>query len=215
MESEREEAARKLAEEYAKPEYWWQSFGNDWLDNFYEVDIPDQSYNLWLISPSTLIFLSLLLILLLTCWWHMTKLKRRVREYRRVALNLLAEVETSVEQPMSDYTSLRKVPLLLKHCCLFLGGNKVAALVDAEFYLYMKACLNSNVGTESKSVFMSQQDLKDIFSWSYIEDTSLAQLEHSKTQELLQKTRYWLEHHEVALALSSADEIQEARYDCS
>ena len=79
MESEREEAARKLAEEYAKPEYWWQGFGNDWLDNFYEVALPEQSYNLWLINPGALIFLSLVFILVLICGWHVTKLKRSVK----------------------------------------------------------------------------------------------------------------------------------------
>jgi len=215
MESEREEAAQKLVEEYAKPEYWWQSFGNDWLDHFYEIAIPEQSYNLWLINPGALIFLSLLMILLLTYWWHMTKLKRRLLEYRRVALDLLTEVEASMMQPIPDYNSLRKVPLLIKHCCLFIGGNKVAALVDNEFYLYMKACLNSNVGAESKNIFLSPQDLQDIFSWGYIEDTSLAQLECSKTQTLLLKIRYWLEHHEISLALTAAEQVQESLYDRS
>lgn len=178
-----------------RPEYWFQGFGNDWLENFYELDsistqLPS-GIDMYLPSQWGGWVLALLLILLVIKALLVSRLERRLNVYRQEACEELAVFRLDVEK--GRFESLAKLPTLLTRCLLVFNERADLTFVDArEKSAYLNSLLPKKAVDQKR--LMTESDILFLDKLRFTK--SVAEEDKSHILLVLSRFEYWLNWHQ-------------------
>ncbi len=178
-----------------KPDYWFQGFGNDWLEHFYELDsIVEQlplDWRAYIPSQWGVWVLLVLFTLLLLRIYYLHLLKQQLNAYRREAAQQLAKISNDLERGKLEST--RELPLLFKRCLLvFSERSYVSGLTESEQLKYMNSLLPKR--KRAAELLLNDQDLPLLEQLAYQND--LDGISPLQLENLIFRFRHWLRWHD-------------------
>lgn len=178
-----------------KPDYWFQGFGNDWLEHFYELDSIAEKLPLdwkaYIPSQWGVLVLLVLLVLLLLRIYSLRRLRQQLNAYRLEATQTLAEISNDLEKGRLEST--RELPLLFKRCLLvFSERSYLSGLTESEQLEYMNSLLPQK--KRAAELVLGDQDLPLLEQLRYQND--LEGICPLQLENLIFRFGYWLRWHE-------------------
>lgn len=177
-----------------KPEYWFQGFGNDWLENFYELDsVAEQlpsGIEMYIPTQWGLLVLALLLLMFLGKVFIVARLERQLNTYRHEASELLVSVKLDLDQ--NQLQSLALVPEILSRCLLVFNERADLANLDVKQKVtYLNSMLP--VKTNKKDNLIDEEDIHFLESIRFKKTA----VDHDKRRAnlVLSRVEYWLNEH--------------------
>ncbi len=185
-----------------KPGFWQPGFGNDWLENFYELPglVEPGVWQLLSLSSRACLILGLLLVLVLVRRWHLRRLQQGLDVYRQQALDELADIRRGLESSEAsfDVERLRAAPQLLRRAVLsFSPRDEIAQLNGQAWCDFLLGVLP--VQYRSAPLAFEVDDILALSAWVYMAPHHLAHANRKDTSGLLDKLEFWLKHHEPGL----------------
>ncbi|MBB6520696.1 DUF4381 family protein [Pseudoteredinibacter isoporae] len=190
-----ESTAVELAMEAPKPDYWFQGFGNDWLEHFYELDsITEQlpgTWEMYLPSQWGVWFIVTLCALLLLRFYSVERLERSLNAYRQEAQRQLSEISSDVSNGKLDST--QKLLPLCKRCLLvFSERSDLSRLSLSEQRKYMNSLIPEV--KQKKEWLLNDEDFLLLEQLSYGPDPKSISSDH--IVDVLRRLEYWLCWHQ-------------------
>ncbi|GAA6150910.1 DUF4381 family protein [Pseudoteredinibacter isoporae] len=181
--------------EAAKPDYWFQGFGNDWLEHFYELDsiatkLPE-GWAMYMPSQWGVVILVSLAAMLVMRFGVLRVLQRRLDAYRREAFSILKKISNDVTQGKVE--AARELPDLIKRSLLvftersFLSGIALDEQLD-----YMNRLLPS--GAQVDELLLDTQDCVLLEKLSYHAD--IDRIDSAQIAMLICRLEHWLQWHD-------------------
>jgi len=170
-----------------KPDFWYPGFGNDWLENFHEIEAMKlDSLSLLPTAPGALL---IILAALGFVAFHLLKKRRRwlAMAFQRDALRLLEDTEQQYSKDSAR--SLTKLNQILKRCVLHLADRRVVASMTGN--MWCEYLLNIQTCPEGDKYCLTEIDLRLIESCTY--SNSKVAMTREEALLLIEKVRCWVQ----------------------
>jgi len=167
------------------------------LQNLNDIVLP-AAVDWWPLAIGWYVLIGLVLISI--AWFGYQAIQHRFKNrYRREALRQLQLLEKDLQTDAKRNASLRQLPILLKRTALCAyPRTDVASLAGNDWHEFLNSKLKTPVFTASTARHL------DNISYSC---GDLAETDSEATAELLNASKYWLQHHQPACR-SQASEVR-------
>ncbi|WP_299775447.1 DUF4381 family protein [uncultured Pseudoteredinibacter sp.] len=195
LDAEMQEEQLAASIEGARPDFWFQGFGNDWLEHFYELEsvAGELPSGLQMYVPKTeilLLGLTFLLIVLLR-FWLLGKLQGQLDYYRLEAQSELEDVFAAIEKDELDNTN--RLAEILQRCLLVFTDRKTLnSLSESQRLELINQLLPSNAPVSFR---LEEQEFAALERARFEKTTK--QLDQEQLKVLHGKLLYWVNNHKV------------------
>jgi len=195
LDAEVQEELLAASIEGARPDFWFQGFGNDWLEHFYELEsvAGELPSGLQMYIPKTEILLLGLtfLIIVLLRFWLLGRLQGQLDHYRLEAQNELEDVFAAIEKGELDNTN-RLAEILQRSLLVFTERKTLNSLSELQRLEFINQLLPRNAPVSFK---LEVQDLAALERARFEKTTG--QLDQEQLKILHSKVFYWVNNHKV------------------
>ncbi|WP_299977460.1 DUF4381 family protein [uncultured Pseudoteredinibacter sp.] len=181
--------------EEARPDFWFQGFGNDWLEHFYELDSAagELPSGLQMYIPKTEILLLGLafLLLILLRYWLLSRLQGQLDYYRLEAQSELDDVFAAIESGELD--NANRMAEILQRCLLVFAERKtLSSLSERQRVEFINQFLPSTTPPLFK---LDEQDLAALERGRF--EKAAASMDQEQLEAVHGKLLFWVKNHKV------------------